>query len=152
MAALRKHGVTRMMIEAGGNIGLGDPPPETPGWRIGIGAADAQSPPLQYVWLSQDAVSTSGDMWQYAIIGGVRRNGRRARRTKHRRSLFGRGHSWAGAGAEAHRQYARRGRLHRANCRRPPEGIRVETVEGRAEGGRRRAEGGEERAAISQVG
>jgi len=25
-----------MMVEAGGNIGLGDPPPDKPGWRIGI--------------------------------------------------------------------------------------------------------------------
>lgn len=36
MAVLRKHGLTRVMVEAGGNLGLGDPPPEKPGWRIGL--------------------------------------------------------------------------------------------------------------------
>jgi FAD:protein FMN transferase len=72
MVVLRKHGITRMMIEAGGNIGLGDPPPERPGWRIGIAPAAPQSPPRLYLWLSRTALSTSGDMWQYAIIDGTR--------------------------------------------------------------------------------
>ena len=31
MAVLGKHGITRMMVEAGGNIGLGEPPPEQAG-------------------------------------------------------------------------------------------------------------------------
>ena len=65
-------GITRMMVEAGGNIGLGDPPPEKPGWRIGIAPPDVRSPPRQYLWLSRVAISTSGDLWQYATIGGVR--------------------------------------------------------------------------------
>ncbi len=72
MAVLRKHGITRAMVEAGGNIGLGDPPPERPGWRIGIAPPDVRSPPGEYLWLSRCAVSTSGDMWQYAIIAGTR--------------------------------------------------------------------------------
>ena len=72
LAAIRKEGVTRMMIEAGGNIGLGDPPPEKPGWRIGIAPPDAQSPPRMYLSLSRVAISVSGDLWQYAIIGGRR--------------------------------------------------------------------------------
>jgi thiamine biosynthesis lipoprotein len=72
MAVLRRHGVARMMVEAGGNIGLGDPPPERPGWRIGIAPPDARKPPRQFLWLSRVAISTSGDMWQYAIIQGKR--------------------------------------------------------------------------------
>ena len=61
-----------MMVEAGGNIGLGDPPPEKRGWRIGIAPPDVHSPPRQYLWLSRAAISTSGDLWQHAVIGGVR--------------------------------------------------------------------------------
>jgi FAD:protein FMN transferase len=72
MKAIRGHGITRVMIQAGGNIGLGDPPPERSGWRIGIAPPDAHSPPRQYLSLARAAVSTSGDLWQYALIGGVR--------------------------------------------------------------------------------
>jgi thiamine biosynthesis lipoprotein len=61
-----------MMIEAGGNIGLGDPPPGKAGWRIGVAPPDTRSQPREYLELAQCAVSTSGDTWQYAIIGGTR--------------------------------------------------------------------------------
>ena len=72
LAALRKHGITRVMVEAGGNIGLGEAPPGRPGWRIGIAPPEVGRPPREYLWLSRCAVSTSGDMWQYAIIEGKR--------------------------------------------------------------------------------
>jgi thiamine biosynthesis lipoprotein len=72
MAVLRKHGITRMLIDAGGNIGLGNPPPEQVGWRIGISPPDAHHPPREYLYLSNCALSTSGDLWQYAIIHGTR--------------------------------------------------------------------------------
>jgi thiamine biosynthesis lipoprotein len=72
MAAIRRRGITRMMVEAGGNIGLGDPPPEKPGWRIGVAPPDVGRPPRQYLSLSRAAISTSGDLWQHATIAGVR--------------------------------------------------------------------------------
>ena len=72
LKAMRKRGVTRVMVEAGGNIGLGDPPPDRPGWRIGIAPPDPRSPARQYLLLSRVAISTSGDLWQYAVIDGVR--------------------------------------------------------------------------------
>ncbi len=72
MRALRARGITRMMVEAGGNIGVGDPPPERPGWRIGIAPPAVGSPPREYLYLSHAAISTSGDLWQYAVIQGTR--------------------------------------------------------------------------------
>jgi FAD:protein FMN transferase len=72
MKALRNRGITRMMVEAGGNIGLGDPPPERSGWRIGIAPPDVHSPARQYLRLARVAISTSGDLWQNAVIAGVR--------------------------------------------------------------------------------
>ena len=48
MAAIRASGITRMMVEAGGNIGLGEPPPEKSGWRIGVAPPDVGRPPRQY--------------------------------------------------------------------------------------------------------
>jgi FAD:protein FMN transferase len=72
MAAIRKEGIARMLVDAGGNVGLGDPPPGRSGWRIGVAPPDRQSPPRQYLNLARIALSTSGDLWQYAIIDGVR--------------------------------------------------------------------------------
>jgi thiamine biosynthesis lipoprotein len=72
LAVLRKHGIQRMMVEAGGNIGLGDPPPERPGWRIGIAPPEVQSPPREYLRLAHVALSTSGDLWQHTMIDGTR--------------------------------------------------------------------------------
>jgi thiamine biosynthesis lipoprotein len=72
MRLLRQRGFAAAMVEAGGNIGLGDPPPEKPGWRIGVAPPDVQRPPRQYLWLSRAAISTSGDLWQHAVIDGVR--------------------------------------------------------------------------------
>jgi FAD:protein FMN transferase len=69
-AVLQKHGLSRTMIEAGGDIRLGEPPPNKTGWRIGIGQSEAKNPPQSYLSLSRTAVATSGDMWQFVVIRG----------------------------------------------------------------------------------
>ncbi|MFQ6096198.1 MAG: FAD:protein FMN transferase [Armatimonadota bacterium] len=69
LATLRRHGIERALIEAGGDIILGDPPPGRAGWRILIPHA---TPERQRVTFSNAAVSTSGDTRQYARVeGGV---------------------------------------------------------------------------------
>lgn len=73
LRVLRAHGITRTMIDASGDIVVGDPPPGRMGWRIGIaplGAPDA--PPSRYLHLANAAVATSGDVFQFVEIGGVR--------------------------------------------------------------------------------
>ena len=72
MEILRRHGITRAMINAGGDIGLGDPPPERRGWTIGVGTLEPQGAPIQMLCLSHCAVATSGDMWQFVVIDGRR--------------------------------------------------------------------------------
>jgi thiamine biosynthesis lipoprotein len=72
LAVLRQEGISRMLVDAGGNLGLGDPPPERLGWRIGIAPPDVNRPPRAYLSLARSAVSTSGDLWQYTIIDGKR--------------------------------------------------------------------------------
>jgi FAD:protein FMN transferase len=72
LAVLKAKGISRVMVEAGGDMALGEPPPDRPGWRIGIAPADPQSPPRFYLWLSNTAVSTSGDMVQFVEIDGKR--------------------------------------------------------------------------------
>ena len=72
LAVLRQHGITRALVDAGGDIGLGDPPPGKPGWLIGIAPLEPDTPPSRYLWLSRTAVATSGDTWQYVEIDGRR--------------------------------------------------------------------------------
>ncbi|MBN1396271.1 MAG: FAD:protein FMN transferase [Pirellulales bacterium] len=72
MKVLRRRGVERMMIDAGGNLGLGDPPPDRVGWRIGVASPVENAPPRQYLSLADRSVSTSGDLRQHAVIDGVR--------------------------------------------------------------------------------
>src|SRR2546423_6411674 len=63
--ALRAQGVARALLEAGGDIVLGEAPPRgRRGWRIAIAAGGTV--------LHNCAVSTSGDTEQFVIIGGVR--------------------------------------------------------------------------------
>lgn len=71
LAELRRHGIRSALVEAGGDIGLGDPPPGEAGWRIEIpNAASKGSPPTMI--LHNCGVSTSGDTEQYLQIGSVR--------------------------------------------------------------------------------
>jgi len=72
LAELRKHGITRAMIHAGGDIGLGDPPPGEPGWRIGVGLLEHEAKPAAYLCLARCGVANSGDMYQFVVIGGRR--------------------------------------------------------------------------------
>lgn len=72
LATLREHGVPRALVDAGGDIRLGAPPPDRPGWLIGVAALDADAPPSRYLWLFDRAIATSGDTWQYVVIEGKR--------------------------------------------------------------------------------
>jgi thiamine biosynthesis lipoprotein len=69
----KKKGDTMAMVEAGGDMRLGDSPPGRTGWRVGIPPLDdPRGKPLSYLELARVSVSTSGDMIQYVEIGGKR--------------------------------------------------------------------------------
>ena len=73
LTVLERHGITRALVEAGGDMRLGEPPPGRPGWRVGIPPLDdPQGEPLSCLELCRVAVSTSGDIVQYVEIGGKR--------------------------------------------------------------------------------
>jgi thiamine biosynthesis lipoprotein len=72
LAVLRSHGIRSAMIEGGGDIALGESPPGKTGWRIGIAPVRPEGPPRFFLTASQTTVATSGDMWQYVVIDGVR--------------------------------------------------------------------------------
>jgi len=72
LRVLRQQGFKRAMVNAGGDIGLGDPPPDRPGWQIGLAPQPPHNSPRLMLSLSNTAVATSGDMYQHVVIGGKR--------------------------------------------------------------------------------
>lgn len=69
LAVLRREGVSCALIEAGGDIVVGDAPPGREGWRIEVAYAE---PSWRWVTLANAALSTSGDTEQFVEINGVR--------------------------------------------------------------------------------
>lgn len=70
LAVLREHGVRAALIDFGGGLVLGDPPPGQPeGWLVEVqgGVGDRRT-----VRLANVGVATSGDVEQFVVIGGVR--------------------------------------------------------------------------------
>ncbi len=68
---LAAEGVSRALIEAGGDLVMSGPPPEQFGWEVRLPAAgpDDQARTLR---LDHAAVSTSGDTHQFVEINGTR--------------------------------------------------------------------------------
>ena len=61
---LRRHGVARALIQAGGDIVVGDAPPALPGWHV-------EAPENDFT-LANSALAVSGDTEQFVIVDGVR--------------------------------------------------------------------------------
>lgn len=73
LETLAKMKITHVLLAAGGDITVGDAPPETQGWSIGIAPLENPlKPPSRYLMLANQAVSTSGDAEQYVEIDGKR--------------------------------------------------------------------------------
>jgi thiamine biosynthesis lipoprotein len=70
---LGRHGLTRALVAAAGDIVAADPPPGEKGWVVGIAPlADPDARPERFVLLANSAVSTAGDARQYVEIDGRR--------------------------------------------------------------------------------
>lgn len=69
---LAKHGITRSLVAASGDIAVSEPPPGRPGWKVAIGKLPGSKGEQKYVWLKNAAISTSGDEIQFVEIAGVR--------------------------------------------------------------------------------
>lgn len=72
LGTLQELGIHRALVDASGDLSLGDPPPETEGWRIGIAPLEPEAPPSQYLLLANCGIATSGDAWQHVEIDGKR--------------------------------------------------------------------------------
>ncbi len=69
-----QHGITRALVAAGGDIAVGDAPPDAPGWKVGIAPLkkNADAEPEHYLLLKNAGVSTAGDSEQFVEIAGKR--------------------------------------------------------------------------------
>lgn len=72
LRAVSRHGIRQALINAGGDLVAGDPPPGERGWRVAVASRAINSPPIQFLQIENQAVATSGDIWQFVEIGGVR--------------------------------------------------------------------------------
>ena len=61
LTALRNLGLRRALVDGGGDIAAGDPPPGREGWKIAVSSLDPTAPPTQFLRIANAAVATSGD-------------------------------------------------------------------------------------------
>jgi len=72
-ATLTACGIRQCLVAIGGDLSLGDPPPDREFWRIGIAPLDdANGEPSRFLRLANCSVSTAGDAFQFVEIAGVR--------------------------------------------------------------------------------
>jgi thiamine biosynthesis lipoprotein len=71
LAELRRQGVSCALLQAGGDLVVGDPPPGSAGWRVAIPEGGSALRARADALVSA-AVATSGDTEQFVIIDGVR--------------------------------------------------------------------------------
>jgi thiamine biosynthesis lipoprotein len=65
LRALAEHGVRSALVDAGGDLALGDAPPGESGWMVAL-------PNGETVRLARAAVATSGDTRRFVTLEGVR--------------------------------------------------------------------------------
>lgn len=68
----RARGLNRALVAAGGDVVVGDPPPDQEGWRVGLPALTGDRAPQECLVIARGAVSTSGDQNQFLIHAGTR--------------------------------------------------------------------------------
>ncbi|HUP78759.1 MAG TPA: FAD:protein FMN transferase [Pirellula sp.] len=66
------RGFRSILLNAGGDIRVGDAPPGSEGWRITIAGLGKAMPPLAMLQIRNCSVTTSGDLNQYLEIDGRR--------------------------------------------------------------------------------
>jgi thiamine biosynthesis lipoprotein len=62
-----KHGLHSTLVDGGGDIYAGDPPPDRNGWKVMISNLDEKE---QYILIKNQSIATSGDLYRYIEIDG----------------------------------------------------------------------------------
>ena len=71
LKVLHKHGLRQALVSAGGDIAAGDAPPDKPGWKIAL-LGLKENAAAEFIWVSNGAVATSGDLFQVLELDGKR--------------------------------------------------------------------------------
>jgi thiamine biosynthesis lipoprotein len=71
---LTSKGLECGLVNISGNMRCGTAPPGREGWRIAIAPLEKDGKPLREIVVQQCSIATSGDLWQYLILDGVRRS------------------------------------------------------------------------------
>ena len=71
---LQSQGLDICMVDISGNIRCGAPPPGYPGWKVAVAPMKKGGKPLRQIEIANQAIATSGDLWQYVVVDGVRRS------------------------------------------------------------------------------
>jgi thiamine biosynthesis lipoprotein len=73
LRVVKAQGIESALAAVAGDIVVGEPPPGSEGWRIGIAPLDdPNAAPERFLSLRDRAVSTSGDAERFVEIGGTR--------------------------------------------------------------------------------
>lgn len=72
LIVFQKMGITSVLINAGGDLRLGDPPPGQKGWKVGLASLEKDASAALFLELSRCGVATSGDTFRYVEINGIR--------------------------------------------------------------------------------
>ncbi len=73
LKVLRAHGLSRALVDGGGDIRLGDPPPDKHGWRVEISTVRAGGEKAtEKRLLARCAIATSGATYRYVEVDGIR--------------------------------------------------------------------------------
>lgn len=70
--AMQRTGHASMLIDIGGDIRVGSPPPQTRGWIVEVSGVHSDRRPLCRLVLDACAITTSGDLHQFVEIDGRR--------------------------------------------------------------------------------
>jgi FAD:protein FMN transferase len=71
---LVEHGIKHSLVNISGNMRCGLPPPNKTGWTIAIAPIEQNGEAIQKVQIANQAIATSGDLWQYTLVDGVKRS------------------------------------------------------------------------------
>ena len=70
---LKRHGITAALVDMGGDITVSDAPPDKEFWTLGFSFFDKHGEEVfQRIKLKNQAVATSGDLYQYVLMDGKR--------------------------------------------------------------------------------
>ncbi len=71
---LVEHQLPSCLVNISGNMRVGQVPPGRAGWRIAVSPLEKSGAALREFTCADQAIATSGDLWQYTILDGTRRS------------------------------------------------------------------------------